>query len=147
MAQDRIDSNISAIAADRDVHIRPARSDRDEGRAFARYANEITEGGFRIMLGRRYEEILAHAFVRRGHGMSYEYTWFAEIDGRIAGMVSGYVAGDTHRPDHARRGGDECCRQTLLRGASDPLGYPLRGPVPESNGLCTPSLLLTATCV
>ena len=74
MAQDRIDSNISATAADRDVHIRPARSDRDEGRAFGRYANEITEGGFRIMLGRRYEEILAHAFVRRGHGMPYEYT-------------------------------------------------------------------------
>ena len=95
-------------------------------------------------------------------------------------MVSGYVEGDTHRPDHARRGGEECCRQTLLRAArhdararlaeeqtgasrraaddevypvdtareaSDPSSYPLRGPVPESNGLCTPSLLLTATCV
>ena len=89
-------------------------------------------------------------------------------------MVSGYVEGDTHPPDHARRGGEECCRQTLLRAArhdararlaeeptgascraagdevypvgtpreaSDPSSYPLRGPVPESNGLCTPSLL------
>jgi len=83
----------------RDVHIRPGRADLDDGRAFARYANEITEGGFCIVLGRRYEEILAHAFVRRGHGMSYEYTWFAEIGGRIVGMVSGYVEGDTHEPE------------------------------------------------
>lgn len=76
--------------------IRAAGRDLGEGRLFARYVNEITEGGFRIMLGRRYEEILAHAFVRPGHGLSYERTWFAERDGSVVGMVTGYVEGDEH---------------------------------------------------
>lgn len=79
--------------------IRPARPDLGEGRHFARYANEIAEGGFRIMLGPRFDEILAHAFVHPGHGMSYERTWFAERDGSIVGMVSGYVEGNAHQSE------------------------------------------------
>jgi ribosomal protein S18 acetylase RimI-like enzyme len=81
------------------VSIRPARPVLDEGRVFARFANEITEGGFRVMLGPRFEEILAHAFVQPGHGMSYERTWFAKRGGRIVGMVCGYIEGDEHRSE------------------------------------------------
>ncbi len=79
--------------------IRPARPDPDEGRIFARFVNEIAEGGFRIMLGPRFVEVIAHAFVQPGHGMSYEYTSFAERGGRIAGMVSGYVEGEEHESE------------------------------------------------
>lgn len=82
-----------------ETDIRPARPDLDEGRVFARFANEIAEGGFRIMLGPRYVEILAHAFAQQGHGMSYENTSFAERDGRIVGMVSGYVEGEAHESE------------------------------------------------
>lgn len=82
-----------------EIRIRPARPDLDEGRIFARFVNEIAEGGFRIMLGPRFVEILAHAFLQSGHGMSYENTSFAERDGEIVGMVSGYVEGGEHESE------------------------------------------------
>jgi len=75
------------------LRLRPARPDLDEGVVFARFVDEIAEGGFRIMLGRRVVEILSHAFMEPGHGMSYQNTLFAERHGEIVGMVSGYVAG------------------------------------------------------
>ena len=82
------------------LSIRPARPDLDEGRVFARFVDEITEGGFRIMLGRRAVEILAHAFVQPGHSMSYRNTSFAERDGAIAGMVCGYVENGAHEGEY-----------------------------------------------
>lgn len=73
------------------VHIRPARPELAEGRAFARFIDEIVEGGFRILLGRRTVDILARAFQQPGHTLSYESTSFAESDGRIVAMVCGYM--------------------------------------------------------
>ena len=78
--------------SDRGIRIRPARPDPDEGRLFARFVEEITEGGFRIMLGPRVVDVLAHAFVQPGHTMSYQTTSFAERDGQIVGMVCGHLA-------------------------------------------------------
>ena len=115
------------------VFIRPARPDLQEGRAFALYTDEITEGGFRIMLGRRYEEILAHAFLERGHGMSYEYTWFAELGGEIVGMVSGYVEGETHESEDDALMVAPGCRLRRRLGAAvlrlrwRMMGYPVPG--------------------
>ena len=41
------------------IGLRAANPTFDEGLAFARYADEVAEGFFRLMLGRRAEQILA----------------------------------------------------------------------------------------
>ena len=78
------------------LSFRAARATRDDGRLFARYLDEAAEGFFRFMLGRRMEEILAKAFVDRDHDLSYQNVTFAERDGAVVGMVSGYTA-ERHR--------------------------------------------------
>ncbi|NNJ96828.1 MAG: GNAT family N-acetyltransferase, partial [Gammaproteobacteria bacterium] len=67
-----------------------------EGIYFARYLNSAAEGFFRFMLGRRYEEIIAKAYIQPHHDLSYENVIFAELDGIIVGMFSGYTA-EQHR--------------------------------------------------
>lgn len=68
----------------------------DDGLAFARLLEEAQEGKYRGMVGRRAVEIVARAFLRRGHDLSHEHVTFAEQEGRIVGMVSGYTS-QAHR--------------------------------------------------
>lgn len=68
----------------------------DEGRVFAHNLNEAAEGFFKLMLGRRFEAIIARAFVQPDHDLSYQNVTFAELNDRIVGMVSGYTA-EQHR--------------------------------------------------
>ena len=68
----------------------------DEGLAFARYADEVAEGFFRSMLGRRAEHILATAFAQPDHDLSYQNVTFAERDNVIVGMYAAYTA-EQHR--------------------------------------------------
>lgn len=81
--------------------IRTANSSVEEGLIFGRFVDEVSEGGFRFLLGRRIHEILATAYIQPGHGLSYQRTLFAEIDGTIVGMVSGYTAAQ-HRESSDR---------------------------------------------
>ena len=68
----------------------------DEGRVFAYYLNEAAEGFFHFMLGRRSVEIIANAFIKQGHDLSYQNVTFAERNKTIIGMFSGYTA-EKHR--------------------------------------------------
>jgi ribosomal protein S18 acetylase RimI-like enzyme len=74
------------------VFLRVANPTHDEGLAFARYVDVASEGGFRYAFGRRFADIIATAFVLPGHDLSFEFTVFAECDGVIVGMASGYTA-------------------------------------------------------
>ena len=78
------------------IVLRAANPTFDEGLAFARYADEVAEGFFRLMLGRRAEQILARAFAQRDHDISYQRVTFAERENVIVGMVLGYTA-EQHR--------------------------------------------------
>ena len=50
------------------------------------------DGLLRWMFGSRFVEIVGEAFCQPGHDMSFEHVWFAEADGAMAGMLSGYSA-------------------------------------------------------
>jgi len=72
--------------------IRPARPTHEEGLLFARFMNLAADGGFRKMFGPRFEQIIATAYLHPSHDLSYEYAVFAEVDGAVVGMASGYAA-------------------------------------------------------
>ncbi len=78
------------------IVLRAANPTFDEGLAFARYADEVAEGFFRFMLGRRAEDILATAFAQPDHDLSYQNVTFAERDNVIVGMYAAYTA-EQHR--------------------------------------------------
>ncbi|MCG8342230.1 MAG: GNAT family N-acetyltransferase [Chlorobiales bacterium] len=73
----------------------------DEGLTFARYLDEAAEGFFRFMIGRRVEHVIATAFLKPDHDLSYQNVTFAEQEGAIVGMVSGYTA-KQHRASSRR---------------------------------------------
>ncbi len=76
--------------------LRAARPTFDEGLVYARYLDEAAEGFFRFMLGRRVADIIATAYTRLDHNYSYQNVTFAERDGVIVGMASGYTS-EQHR--------------------------------------------------
>ena len=73
------------------IILRAAKPSFDEGLAFARYADEVAEGFFRFMLGRKVIAILATAYMQPNHDYSYLNVTFAERDNVIVGMASGYT--------------------------------------------------------
>ena len=79
------------------VTVRPAQPVPGDGTEFARYFDIASDGLAQWMFGRRFHDALGRAFLEPGHDMSYEYVWFAEVEGAIAGMVSGYSAADHRR--------------------------------------------------
>ena len=78
------------------IVLRAANPTIDEGLAFARYVDEVAEGFFRLMLGRRAEYIVATAFAQPDHDLSYQNVTFAERDNVIVGMTLAYTA-EQHR--------------------------------------------------
>ena len=74
------------------ITVRPVSPTPDEGRKFAIYMNSASDGGFKKMFGKRFEEIVSNAYLKPNHDLSYETALFAELDGRIIGMASGYTA-------------------------------------------------------
>jgi len=87
---------------DRDsIVLRAAKPTLDEGLAFARYLDEAAEGFFRFMIGRRVEHVIATAFLQPDHDLSHQNAAFAEHEGTIVGMVSGYTA-KRHRASSRR---------------------------------------------
>ena len=77
------------------VTLRGANPVYEEGVVFARYLDAIAPF-YRVMLGRRVVEIIGRAFTQPGHDLSYQNTIFAERDGAIVGMISGYAT-ERHR--------------------------------------------------
>ncbi len=77
--------------------IRAAEPKIEEGRLFARFVMEITEGLFRYMLGRRPEEIIAATYLQPDNDLSHRNTIVAELDGVVVGIASGYTAEAYHR--------------------------------------------------
>ena len=71
---------------------RVARATLEEGQLFARYLNCAAEGFFRFLLGSNYVHILANAYRQPDHDLSYQNVTFAEVDGAIVGMFSGFTA-------------------------------------------------------
>jgi len=67
-----------------------------EGKQFARYLDQAAEGFFGFMLGGRSEDIIAEAYVKPNHDLSYQNVTFAEHKQIIVGMVSGYTARQHH---------------------------------------------------
>jgi len=72
--------------------IRPANPAIEEGQQFAAYMNSASEGGFGMMFGKRFEEIVSKVYLEPNHDLSYETAVFAEVDGGIVGMASGFTA-------------------------------------------------------
>lgn len=62
----------------------------EEGVIFARCLDEIAPF-YRVMLGRRVLHAIGRAFTRPGHDLSYRNTIFAERNGTIVGMISGFA--------------------------------------------------------
>lgn len=87
--------NVTTTASS--IHLRAANPTIGDGLAFARYLDQAAEGFFRIMLGRRADEVVAKAFAMPDHGLSYQNATFAERDGVIVGMASGYPAEQRRR--------------------------------------------------
>ncbi len=79
------------------VSLRAADSTVEEGRVFARLLDQAQEGYYRAMLGRRAGDVIARAFTQPGHDLSHQCVTFAEQDGQIVGMASGYTAEDHRR--------------------------------------------------
>lgn len=106
------------------ISIRPAKPTYEDGLRFAHYVSVASEGQFRLLLGRRVDEILATAFSTPGHDLSYEHTLFAEVDGEIVGMGSGYTARqhrDANNEPLKRAAGRTAFRMSLMFA----LAYPV----------------------
>ncbi len=76
---------------------RAARPTIDEGRVYARYLDEVTEGFLRMRLGRLAPDIIARVFTQPDHDLSYQNVSFVERHGRIVGMVAGFTAAQQRR--------------------------------------------------
>lgn len=78
------------------ITLRSAHPTNEDGLAFARYADVASEGFMRIMLGRRFGEIIASSFIQPDHDLSFQNVTFAERDGIIVGMTLAYSAEQHH---------------------------------------------------
>ena len=76
------------------ITLRAAQPVAAEGRVYARYLDEVTEGFFRFRLGRSAVDILATAYLQPAHDLSYEHVTFAEAGHRIVAMAFGFTAAE-----------------------------------------------------
>ena len=85
------------MAIDRNsVVLRAANPSISEGLICSHYLDEVAEGFFRFMLGRRFAEIIARAYPRPNHSYSFQNVIYAEYDKRVVGMVLGFTAEQHH---------------------------------------------------
>ncbi|MDJ0953264.1 MAG: GNAT family N-acetyltransferase [Acidimicrobiia bacterium] len=76
------------------VSLRPAAPQTDDGLAYARLLNEAAAGMYRMKLGRRYDRVIAEAYLEPAHDHSFQYAVFAADERAIVGMATGYSAAD-----------------------------------------------------
>ena len=79
---------------DKQLTIRSAESDLNEGLAFAHFFDEAADGFLKSMLGDMAFDIIAEAYVKENNEYSFENVSIAEYKGQIIGMVSGYTYDD-----------------------------------------------------
>ena len=79
------------------IVIRDANPTINEGLVCGHYLDEVAEGFFRFMLGRRFAEIIARAYPRPNHSYSFQNVIYAEFDKRIVGMALGFTAEQHHK--------------------------------------------------
>ena len=79
------------------MEIRVAEPTSVDGLAYARFLNLAADGFFDFMLGKKYVDIIADIFATPAHDFSYQNAIFAEQDGQIVGMASGFTAAQHHR--------------------------------------------------
>ena len=78
------------------VVLRAANPTINEGLICGHYLDEVAEGFFRFMLGRRFAEIIARAYPQPNHSYSFQNVIYAEYDKHIVGMVLGFTAEQHH---------------------------------------------------
>ena len=78
--------------ADSEVQLRPAQPTNEDGLAAARFIDMASEGGIRMAIGKRYEEVIVRAFCEPDHDLSYQRAVFAESGGKVLGMMIAYGA-------------------------------------------------------
>jgi ribosomal protein S18 acetylase RimI-like enzyme len=78
------------------ITLRAARPEPEDGLAFAGYLDTSAEGFFRFWLGRGFSRVIAEAFKKPGHDLSYEHATFAVREEKIIGMTTCYTA-EQHR--------------------------------------------------
>ncbi len=83
------------------IALRAAEPAYEDGVACFRYVDQAAEGFFGFLLGARGPDIVAKAFLERGHDLSYENVVFAERDGAVVGMTLGYTAEQHRRSSQA----------------------------------------------
>ena len=74
------------------IVLRTANPTINEGLVCGKYLDEVAEGFFRLMLGKRFAEIIAQAYSQPNHSYSFENVIFAEYEERIVGMALGFTA-------------------------------------------------------
>ena len=79
------------------IVLRDANPTINEGLVCGHYLDEVAEGFFRFMLGRRFAEIIARAYSRPNHSYSFQNVIYAEFDKRIVGMALGFTAEQHHK--------------------------------------------------
>lgn len=78
------------------IILRNAKASNEDGLVFAKYVDIASDNFFQFLLGPRFKEIIAEAFLQTGHDMSYQYVMFAEKESEIVGMYLGYTAEEHH---------------------------------------------------
>lgn len=97
MGDKALDPTHNNLVNQQAMTLRAANPTFEDGLACAHYANESSEGFMRVMFGRRYEEIIANAFLQPDHDTSYQNVTFAECDNAIAGMILAYTEAQHRR--------------------------------------------------
>jgi hypothetical protein len=75
------------------ISLRPAAPTVEDGLVFSRLLDQAQEGYFRAMLGRRAGDIIARAFTRPSHDLSYQY-----VTNVIGFLVAGYILYEIVQP-------------------------------------------------
>lgn len=89
-----------------EIVIRPAHATFEEGSVYAKLLDQAADGFIRVMLGAKFANVIADAFVTPAHDFSFSNVIVAERNGMIIGSVAGYTA-----QQHARCS-DEVLRQS-----------------------------------
>jgi ribosomal protein S18 acetylase RimI-like enzyme len=78
--------------------LRPAVRTAADAEALARGLEQASDGTFSVLFGRAAERLLARMALVDGHRFSLEHVTIAEVDGAIAGIMSGMPAAETGDP-------------------------------------------------
>lgn len=75
-----------------DIHLRPFNGSDEDAEMFAWALDTAGHGLFRLMIGRRWQQVLAAGGRLPGHDLSLEHVRFAVLGGNVVGVLSGMAA-------------------------------------------------------